>query len=42
MPAPPTPQQPEIALAATVAHAPVKTDVVWSTFAKADHGKHHS
>lgn len=51
-PAPPAPQQPEIAGEPQVADsrsaptergaAPVKTDVVWSTFAKADQGKGHS
>jgi hypothetical protein len=51
-PAPPAPQQPEIARAAKAAHswsappergaAPVKTDVVWSTFAEADQGKGRS
>jgi hypothetical protein len=50
--APPASQQPEIAHAPKVAHprsaapervaAPVKTDVVWSAFAKADQGKGHS
>lgn len=47
-----TQQQPEIARAAKAGHSwsatsdrgatPVKTDVVWSTFAKADQGKGHS
>lgn len=45
---PAVPQQPEIARAPKVARgaapvkAPVKTDVVWSTFAEADQSKGHS
>jgi hypothetical protein len=43
-PTPSAPQEPEIARAPKVARgaATVKTDVVWSTFAKADQRKGHS